>query len=92
MVTVVEEVTEVVVMVNGLEVWVPAGTVTEAGTAAMAGMELVKVRVSPPGGAGPFICTTLPGSGDPPRILAAESCTAAGVAGFTVNCACLVTP
>jgi hypothetical protein len=85
MVTGVADLTAVVVIAKACEFQKPCETVTVAGTAATAGLELVKVMVSPPDGAGPSICTELEGTVAPPCTLVSESSTAKGVATLTIS-------
>ena len=69
-----------------------AGTATVAGTAATAGLELVRLMVDPMVGAGPFIVTTFDAREWPPTTFFADSITEKGVAGLTVSWAILVMP
>jgi hypothetical protein len=92
MVTGVVDVTAAVVIVKGCDEMAPAGTATVAGTAATAGLELVRLMVDPMVGAGPFIVTTFDARERPPTTFFADSITEKGVAGLTVSWAILVMP
>lgn len=73
MVTRVEAPTPVVVIVNGAETVDPPATVTEAGTVATAGLELVRVIAAPPAGAEEVSVTVLATVELPPTTEAGES-------------------
>ena len=90
MVTLVEDATVLVVILNFADV-APASTVTVAGTVAT-GEELVSETTAPPGGAGPFKVTVLFVEDEPPDREAGERTMEATATGLTVRVAGLVTP
>jgi hypothetical protein len=61
------------VIVKSGETVVPAGTVTDAGTAATAGLLLVSLTTAPPAGAGTLTVTRLLIAARPPATIAGES-------------------
>jgi hypothetical protein len=93
-VTGVEAATGFVVIVKLGDLVFPAATVTEAGTAATAELELDKFTTAPPGGAGPFNTTTLLGDpgATPPITLAGYRLRETSATGFTVRVAVWVVP
>jgi len=70
---------------------VPAGTVTEAGTAAL-GSPLVRVTTASPGGDGPFSVIRLAVADTPPTTEVGDKLTNSGISGFTVRLALFTTP
>ena len=85
-------VTAVVLIENPFDIVAPEATVTVAGTDATAGLELVNVTVNPAEGAGPSILMVFPVTVEPPLTEDTDSCTANGVATFTISCASCETP
>jgi len=84
-VTVVCLAATLVAMLNFGDVRAPAATVTVAGTAATAGLELDNETIAPPPGAGAFRATEFPPTVFPPTTLACERVTEDGAKGFTVR-------
>ena len=79
-VTGVLDVTKPVVIATGCETAAFAGTVTEDGTTAMAGLELESVIVSPPAGANPSRLTTFPVTVCPATTVPADNAKELGTA------------
>jgi len=84
--------TAVVVMVNAGDTVAPPATVTEAGTAAAAGLLLVSVTTVPPVGAGAFNVTVFKVVDVPPKTDAGDKVTAEGLGGNTVKIAVAAGP
>jgi hypothetical protein len=75
MVTVVADVTALVVIVKYSDIFRPASIVTDAGTAATAGLELTR-EMAASAGAGSSNCTAFDGTLWPPFTVVSESFTA----------------
>jgi len=84
--------TAVVVMVNAGDTVAPPATVTEAGTAAAAGLPLVSVTTVPPVGAGAFNVTVFKVVDVPPKTDAGDKVTTEGLGGNTVKIAVAAGP
>jgi hypothetical protein len=91
-VTAVEEATAEVVMVNAGELVVPAGTVTEAGTAATAALLVLSVTTAPTAGAAAFSVTLFAVVETPPVTVAGFRVSAPMDTEFTVSVSVLLTP
>lgn len=92
MVTLVCEVTALVVMLKVADVTLPAGTVTVAGTVATVVLELDNESVIPPLGAGAFKVTVFPTTVLPPSTPDCVRFTEEGDGGATVRMASAATP
>jgi hypothetical protein len=79
-------------MLNLDEMRLPSATVTVAGAAATAGLELDSETVTPPLGAAAFNIMELPPKVFPPTMLACESATEEGASGITVRVTGTATP
>jgi hypothetical protein len=79
-------------MVKPGESVAPAGTVTDAGTEAIAGWELVRLTIAPPAGAGAFNRTIFEEDEDPPAMLVGFRSTETKPIGSTVRIEDCVAP
>jgi hypothetical protein len=77
---------------NVFEYVAPSGTSTEAGTAAVAGFELLSIMITPPVGAGPFSQTLLYIDVEPPVSTVEDKRTDSMATGCTVMDATFATP
>jgi hypothetical protein len=88
----VELLATAVVAVENVALVCPSGTVTDAGTVPIAGVELVIWTAMPPAGAGPLRVTRLPVPVLPPAMDAGERDNVERTIGFTVRLALLDAP
>lgn len=91
-VTVTGDVTTVVLMLKFGDTVAPAGTVTEGGTEATAGLSLLNATTTPPPGAAEFSVTLFELAGNPPATEAGDSVSTAGPSGLTTSMPVLLTP